>query len=498
MNHKEGNVNIENKIIKVSSFGSDVLTIVSGTTLAQILTILVTPILTRLYTPEDFGLLALFLSVTGVIGTIACMRYELSIMLPKHNEEAANLLGLSIVVTFLISVLTAVAIVIAGRPFLILVNSPQLNHYLWLIPIFVFINGIFIALNFWNSRTKHFKRLSIAKINTAITTSGVQLGAGFTGYATGNSLIAANLLGRAVSTITLAFQILRDDLDIFKQNITWKGMLQGMKKHRKFPLLDTWSALFNAISWQLPVFLLSSYFSASVAGFYSLGFHLLQLPMSFIGSAISQVFYQRAAEAKSKGTLHILVEDILELLVKIGIFPVITVTVVGSEIFGVFFGEVWTEAGVYAQILSLWAFLWFISSPLSTLWLILEKQEFGFKITFLNLITRYVSLMIGSFLGRARISLLLFAVSGIFIYGYLCIYLTTSASVKLSSIKSILLNNFTLCILPSLILIGLKLIGVGGILIVLIACLFNVGYYLHFIKTDPRIYKLLRQRKYSE
>ena len=76
-----------------TSFAGDVLKLVSGTTLAQAIGILITPILTRLYAPEAFGTLALFTSITSILSVIACMRYELAIMLPESDEEAANLLG---------------------------------------------------------------------------------------------------------------------------------------------------------------------------------------------------------------------------------------------------------------------------------------------------------------------------------------------------------------------------------------------------------------------
>ena len=67
---------------KKENFASDVLTLAGGTTFAQILTILSVPILTRLYGPEDFGVWALYISITSIITVIACMRYEYSIMLP--------------------------------------------------------------------------------------------------------------------------------------------------------------------------------------------------------------------------------------------------------------------------------------------------------------------------------------------------------------------------------------------------------------------------------
>jgi len=140
-------------------------------------------------------------------------------------------------------------------------------------------------------------------------------------------------------------------------------------------------------------------------GYYALGFRVLQFPMSLIGGSIAQVFFQRASEARSDGTLPNFVESVFHLLVVIGIFPILTVTIIGPELFAVIFGDAWVEAGVYAQILSIWAFAWFISSPLSTLWAVLEKQAFGIRITTLNFVTRIISLVLGGVTGSPVVAL---------------------------------------------------------------------------------------------
>ena len=145
-----------------TTFMGDVLKLVSGTTAAQVLSVLVTPLLSRLYGPDAFGTLALFMSVTSILGVIACMRYELAIMLPDNDADAVNVLGVSLGFAGLISLLT-VPIVIWGRePLLRLLGEPDLAPYLWLIPVMVLVSGISLALNYWNSRTRLYGRLSVA------------------------------------------------------------------------------------------------------------------------------------------------------------------------------------------------------------------------------------------------------------------------------------------------------------------------------------------------
>lgn len=472
---------------KKTNFAGDVLTLVSGTTFAQILTILVAPILTRIYGPEEFGLQALFLSIIGIISVIACLRYELSIMLPGSDEEAVNLLALSSLITLIVSFFTVAFMWFGRQTIQEVFKAPQLGAYLWLVPLFVFITGIFSSLNYWNSRSKHFRRLSIARITSSIATTGTQLGSGFLGYVTGGSLISASLVGQLVSTFILGGQIWKEDKSFFINNISWKKMIEGLKRYRKLPLVDSWSALLNAVSWQLPTFFLSSFFSPVAVGFYSLGFQLLQLPMSFIGSSISQVFFQRASEARYEGTLASTVENVFRLLIVVGMFPILTMTIVGSDIFSVIFGDTWAEAGVYAQILSIWVFIWFISSPLSTLWIVLEKQEFGFRITFINLITRLLSLWIGGLLGNVYLALFLFAFSGVLVYSYLCLKMVTSSGVEISHIQNIVIQNVILFLPSGIILILLKILGINQLAVVGVSCILVMTYYLYILKTDSQI-----------
>ncbi len=467
-----------------SSFATDVLKLVGGTAFAQIVTILASPILTRLYGPEAFGFLAIFTSITSIIGVIACMRYELAIMLPKADEKAANLLALCLLCVAAVSGLTVPVLYFGGDALLSLLRAPGLDPYLILVPPFVFINGIFLALNYWNSRTRNFGRLSAARVTSSLATTGTQLGAGFSGYATGGSLIGASLIGVSISTGVLGAQIWRDDHSIFRRSISWRDMAEGLNRYKKFPLIDSCSALLNTVSWQMPAFLLAAFFSPAVAGYYALGFQVLQLPMSLIGGSITQVFFQRASKARSDGTLPHLVENMFHSLVAIGIFPILTVTIVGPELFAVVFGDAWVEAGLYAQILSIWAFVWFISSPLSTLWAVLEKQTFGIRITSLNFVTRIISLVLGGVTGSPVAALALFAFSGVLIYGYLNVKMLLFSGVRLTNARKCLFSSLMRFCPFGIIFIALKIVNAESLFIIAVACVSGVIYYLYLMHTD--------------
>ena len=206
-----------------ASFASDVLTLAGGTTFAQILTILAAPVLTRLYGPEDFGVWALYISITSIINVIACLRYEYSIMLPESDEEAVNLLGLSILAVLAVSGLTVPFVWYFKASIVNFLNAPLIEGYLWLITPFVFVNGIFLALNHWNSRTKLFKRLSFSRISSSVSTTATQIILGLVKRPpTSAGLILGSLAGQSAATLVLGGQIWRDDRNLITKNLSWR------------------------------------------------------------------------------------------------------------------------------------------------------------------------------------------------------------------------------------------------------------------------------------
>jgi lipopolysaccharide exporter len=474
----------------LSRFSHNVITLAGGTAFAQILTILAAPILTRLYGPEAFGLLALFISITGVIIVISCLRYEFSIMLPESDEDAINLLGLCILIVTIITVLSIPVIWAGGNFFSQLLNAPDLEPYLWFVPPVIFIGGVFLALNYWNSRKNKFGRLSIARVTSSVTTTGTQISSGFLGYNGGGNLIIAYFLGQFISTVILTVHLWRDNYHLIKKSINFYDMKRVFGRYKKFPQIDTISSLLNNLSWQMPVFLLAAFFSPIIVGFYALGFRILQVPMKFVGDSTAQVFFQQAAEAKRDKTLPLLVENIFKILIVIGLFPILVLTFIGKDVFSVVFGQIWAEAGVYSQILSIWALIWFITSPLSTLYIVLEKQEFGLIFNFANFVSRVVSLVIGGMLGSPILALILFAVSGIFVYGYLGFKMLEYSQVERSHSKKIIITSLIKFIPAGFLLLMMILLGASSILLVITGILLCVIYYSYIIKTDSQIQSL--------
>lgn len=461
-----------------STYAFDVFKLISGNTVAQGLTVLASPFLTRQYSPEAFGLMTLFISITGIMKVISCLRYEFSIVLPKSDEDGANLLGGSLLVVTVISIFSGVFFLIFGGAFLNLLNASELKTFLWMMPLTIFSGGIFLALNYWNTRTKNFGRLSIAQVLNSLTVVIGQLVLGYAGFKTSGSLIGSYVLGASFAALVLGGQIWRDDGKFLLKTVRFSSIVEQLKRYRKFPLYDSWAALLNNISWQLPSFLLAMFFSKTEVGYYALSFRLLNLPMSLIGISIGQVFFQRAAEAKIHGELSKVVESNFRYLVVIGLMPFFLLSIVGKDLFSVVFGANWSEAGVYAQILSIWIFFWFISSPLSTLFRVLERQKFSLVLNIVIFITRILALSIGGVLGSARLALFLFALSGVVLYGFLSISIGIASGVPQRRIWWIILSNALICLPAGGVLLAFKHFSFPAWSTILAAGLIGLGYFV--------------------
>lgn len=475
------------------SFANDVVKLVSGTTFAQGLSLLVAPILSRIYSPDDYGIATVFVSVITIIGVVACLRFEQAVMLPERDEIAANLLAAALLITLLISGLSLVLVLSTGATFSRLLNAPDLEPYLWLVPVAVLFRGGFLALNYWNSRKKRFGLLSTSQVIQSTSISGLEVGVGYAGFAQAGGLISSRIVGSAVGTFVLGGQTWREDGRVLRQHTTWHSMIAGISRYRKFLLYSTWSALLNSISWQLPTFLLSAFFSSAVVGWYALGTRVLRLPMSLIGDAIARVFFQRAAESQADGTLSELVEGVFRKLVKFVMFPLMLLALIGRDLFVIVFGENWAEAGVYAQILSPWTIFWFVSSPLSTLFSVLERQEVSLAVNLVILTTRFLSLAIGGALDSARIGLMLFSASGVIVYGYYTVKIMTAAGVRWRRVIGILASNLAQFAPAGAVLLILKACGVHPMIQMAASGTLLGMWAVFLLKTDPELRQVLRQ-----
>lgn len=476
-----------------SSFFSNVLKLVSGTTLAQAITILSAPIISRLFAPQAFGVLNVFTSLIGIVSIVICLRYEYAIMLPEDDTDAVNIFALCIIIAFVISAIAAVILLIFGHPLVNLLKSPDFYSFLWLIPIVLLILGFFAALNYWNSRTKHFGRLSIARVSASFTTSALPIGLAFIGEANAASLVFSYLAGTFVFASVLGAQVLKENGALFIKSIQGSRILANLKRYRKFPLVDSWSSFINNLSWQLPSLMLLYFFSTTVVGYYSLSNRMILLPMTLLGSALAQVFYQRTAELRSNPEkLSKSVELVFRRLAAIGLFPAVVLGIAGPELFRIVFGANWLEAGRYAQILSPWMFILFISSPLTILFATLERQELALIVNSVILITRIAALVIGGLTHNIYLALIIWSASGVLVYGGLALWLLKLTHVSWASVLRTVFQYVLYAAIPALLLLAVKnTLSPSLIWLLILTAVVTLAYYAIVLVKDHSLWDYL-------
>ena len=396
-----------NKLKPKSEFSRNVLTLMTGTTVAQAIPIAISPILTRLYTPEDFGVLALYMSIVSILGVIVTGQYELAIMLPKKENDALNIFYLSIIITSVISFLTLISVIYFNNEITLLLNNPQISKWLYLIPVSIFITGLFNSFNYWFNRNKDYKLLAKTKVTQSFINSGSNLSLGFLKL-TNLGLILSSFLAQliAVSLFIKTFQF--KNIQLFHK----KRILILAKKYKKFPKITMLHTLFNSFSNNIPVLLIIQYFSNKEAGFFLFTNRIIGMPLSIISGAISTVFFKEINDIKinqPKRLLTFYKSIIFKLLLLL--IPLLTALFfILPLIIPIIFGEQWKDLAMYIQILLPMFLFRSIGSILSHIIVVFDRQFKGFILEILSFSIKGSSILIGGFYHDIYIGLVLFSI----------------------------------------------------------------------------------------
>jgi O-antigen/teichoic acid export membrane protein len=366
-----------------TDFAKNVLTIFSGSVLAQAIPFFIEPFLTRLYKPAEFATLAIYISISTLFTIIATGRYELAIVLPKTDRLSINVFGLSVFITIAIGLLSGITALLGGPSLAQSFKNPSVQPYLFFLPITVLATGFYQSLNNWSLRKKRFMAVSTSRMTQTITNSGISIGFGLLG-AGSIGLISAYLLGQASSLIPLLRKFIRNDLKLMKL-ISKKQLVNVSKTYIDFPKINSLHAFSDVLQQSLVIFLIAYYFTQDQLGYYSRTFRLVAAPASLLGSSIGQIFYQKAAQKFANNQeIHTLTKKTMIAAACISFIGFGLLMLFGEDIFAVLFGESWRQAGGYAILLSPWMMFNFIINPVSTIPIIVGRQKQVFLISIIG------------------------------------------------------------------------------------------------------------------
>ena len=374
-----------------SSFFKNITILSGGSALSQIIGILISPILSRLYTPKDFGLVGSLLAFTSVISLIGSLKYDQAIVTEKNNQSANSLIDLSVI---LISVISIISVII-------LFTAPYwldfLNEKNELVKLFPFAFPIIFFSSLYNvystkfNRDKEYKLMAAFQIIKKLSTSFSQMSLGFFS-ASALGLILGNVFGVLIPIIFLIF-IKQKSFPLYNFS-SIESLKKVSKRYYKFPLYIAPQSFMNLLSAQLPVFVLGYFFSASVVGAYFFTLKLIQVPANFIGLSFRQVFYQEASQFKEDlNKVESLFKKITLILFLIMIIPSLILFFYGENIFVFAFGSQWSLAGLFASWMILWYGSNIVIGPARSLFLVYEQQKMVLFIDSILFIIRITALL---------------------------------------------------------------------------------------------------------
>lgn len=369
-----------------TEFSKNVLTILSGSSIAQIIPFIVSPVITRIYLPEDFGILSLFVSIVSIFSIIVTFQYDSAIVLPKTDKDAAAIVYICIISTIIVSLLSLFSSLVFKEKLAVWLGNENIKSWVYWIPIPIFFTGIYNTFNSWAIRVKKFKRITFRTVSQSITTNVLKIILGLNKFINGG-LIIATIIGQVTATIVLTFLTLKDEYKNFI-NIESSILKKNIIKYKNFPLFTTWHGFLDILNTSSTTFIISSLLGPEVLGYYSFTLTLLIRPLNIIGSSISMVYYQKATELYNEGKrIWLVTKKIVVRLFIISIFIFIPILIAGPKIFTFIFGYKWYQAGIIAQVLIPLFIIKFIGSPITNLINILGKQNsFFLRNVFINVI----------------------------------------------------------------------------------------------------------------
>jgi O-antigen/teichoic acid export membrane protein len=362
--------------IKTSEFFRNVLILSSGTALAQLIPLIIAPFLSRIYSPEEFGRLALYLAITQILGSLATGRYELAILLPKEERKGVQLTLLSIFISVAVSLIALIGVLFFHSEIAVLLGDPKLEKWLYLVPLSVLMIGCFNALNYFNTRSKQFKNIARANVFKSSGGGLVQLGLGALNFTSGG-LILGQTLSHFFGNIRLSKAFLK-----YRDVILGSKAQEIQKLARRyvdFPKFSMWGIFFNSISVNVGNFFISWFYGLFPLGHYSFAYKYLGFPIILVGNSVGQVYFQKLSENKEnqKKALSIFIGTIKKLTL-VGAFIFIPGYFIVEHLFVFVFGEEWGEAGGYAKILLPLFYVRLIVVPVTVTNSIYEKQKISF------------------------------------------------------------------------------------------------------------------------
>lgn len=344
-----------------------------GTGLAQALPLIAAPILSRLFSPAEFGTFALFTTICNIVGVVATGRYELAIVLPEDERVSASLVALASALSVAVSCLALLAAIFAGEWISQALHDPTIRPWLYWVPVAVVTTAAYQAINYWFNRRQQYRRLALNRVTRALLQTVSSVGLGLQKVLSGG-LILGQVIGQGLATIGFATTAFREDREIFR-SVTRASVREAAKRYADFPRFAVAADGLNSVSQGLPTLMLAAFGQATV-GHYGLVLRVLGGPLGIVAGSFADVFKQRASrDYNQTGSCREIWWKTFWTLMAVSIPLGAILVAFGPAIFAFVLGERWRVSGEFARALAPMLVVQFAASPLSRTLFVAEKQR---------------------------------------------------------------------------------------------------------------------------
>ena len=381
--------------MKSSAFSSIFLKNVSslavGAGIAQLITILFSPILTRLFLPEQYGIFALYVSLITILSVFSTCRYEFAIVLPKSKRRAEELYFLCIFITVLVSIFFFVLAFLFGKKILISLNFDSLSDYIFLIPLSIFLAGVTQTNDLWLNRTEKYRYMGLLRIIQSLAIVAVTILLGYL-FPSASSLIFGNLIGMTIFMVA-GFIFLKGSIASHLQKLKFKNLIALFRRNIDFLRFGTPAGLLSVGSYQSLFIFAGFYFGSYILGIFYLLERIIGLPSSVLGNSLGQVFYRTISKIEPKKCFNELTSFLKRLII-------LSLSLHLFLYFGLYyllvpiFGETWSDTTQYFIFFIIIGSFSFIFAPLSYMFNYLKIQNANLVWQGLWLITNLILFVI--------------------------------------------------------------------------------------------------------
>jgi len=392
------------------------LKIFSGAVFVQILALALSPLYARLFTPEDFGLAAIYLSIFSIVSVLATAKYEQAIMLPRSDTDARSLFWLVQILAWGFSMIVLIVVAVFGGQIAAISGNARLEFWLWILPLGIVLYGITQSCIYYANRTKQFGVIAQSTIVQGVTLNGVRVISGFLRSPV-NGLLIGHITAQIIATIHIAWRNRKLLAGI--GNISLGSVLAQAKAYAAYPKYNMILNFTNNLSGALPVLLFTRGFSAEAAGLFAFGYTFIFKPLTTFSQSLSQVCSQQIIEYHNQGKpILVPLQKLLKRQFWIGVIPFILLAILAPTIFNWLFPPAFHLAGVFIQVLTPWFFMVYLTSPLAFIPELLNGQKKAMKIDIMYLILRFFALAAGILLESILLSLVFFSAISTWVVGY--------------------------------------------------------------------------------